>query len=324
MEKPRTYNADLARLPAALLPLTAQRRWVVWPWEARATKNGAAVKWTKPPRMAHDPSRNARSNDPETWGSYADAVAAVAAGNADGIGYMLKGSDIGAVDIDRCFDKDNAKLVSWAERLHDEAGGAYQEVTVSGGGLRIIGTVQGPETHRKFTLDRKTGAGIELYRNTARYITISGVEIGGPCAELPPLDQFIDKLLARHGQTPDGLDFNSAGPQQSASIDRIIQNGAPEGERSEQFQKVVWHLAGRGWSADQITDELSRHPNGIAAKFADRLHAEVARSFDKWRSRKRAAVGGSETSDAQRRPLSCVGGIDGSLAGALASPCYGG
>ena len=79
MEKPRTYNADLARLPAALLPLTAQRRWVVWPWEARATKNGAAVKWTKPPRMAHDPSRNARSNDPETWGSYADAVAAVAA-----------------------------------------------------------------------------------------------------------------------------------------------------------------------------------------------------------------------------------------------------
>ena len=148
MEKPRTYNADLARLPAALLPLTAQRRWVVWPWEARATKNGAAVKWTKPPRMAHDPSRNARSNDPETWGSYADAVAAVAAGNADGIGYMLKGSDIGAVDIDRCFDKDNAKLVSWAERLHDEAGGAYQEVTVDS--LTVIeGTGEiPPETPR--------------------------------------------------------------------------------------------------------------------------------------------------------------------------------
>jgi hypothetical protein len=27
---------------------------------------------------------------------------------------------------------------------------------VSGGGLRIIGTVSGPETHRKFTFDRKT------------------------------------------------------------------------------------------------------------------------------------------------------------------------
>jgi hypothetical protein len=302
MEKPRTYNADLAHLPTALRPLTTQKRWVVWPWTARAIKNGAAVRWTKPPRMARDPSRNARSNDPETWGSYAEAVAAVAAGNADGIGYMLKGSDIGAVDIDRCVDKDNAKLVPWAERLQNEAAGAYQEVTVSGGGLRIIGKVSGPETHRKFTLDRKTGAGIELYRNTARYITVSGIEMGGPCTDLPLLDEFIDRLLARHGQTPDGLDFNNAGPQKPTSIDHIIQNGAPEGERSEQFQKVIWYLAGKGWSADQITGELSRYPNGIAGKYANRLHAEVTRSFDKWRARKHAAVGGSEASDAPSWP----------------------
>ena len=88
-EKPRTHNADLAHLPPALIPLTAQERWVVFSWELRATKNGKE-KWTKPPRQARDPKRNARSNDRVTWGSYAEAVAAVAAGNADGIGYMLK------------------------------------------------------------------------------------------------------------------------------------------------------------------------------------------------------------------------------------------
>jgi hypothetical protein len=31
--KPPTFNADLANLPAALITLTRQPRWVVWRWE---------------------------------------------------------------------------------------------------------------------------------------------------------------------------------------------------------------------------------------------------------------------------------------------------
>ena len=225
-EKPRTHNADLAHLPPALVPLTEEQRWVVWPWELRTTKSGKA-KWTKPPRQARDPKHNARSNDPTTWGSYSDAVAAVEAGKADGIGYMLKDSNIGAIDLDHCVEKESTKLESWAEQLTNEANGAYQEITVSGGGLRIIGTVTGPETHRKFTFDRTTGAGIELYRNTARYITISGAEIGGPCTELPPLDAFIDTLLVRHsGQAAGGLDFNDAHPNALLLLGReVYQRG---------------------------------------------------------------------------------------------------
>src|SRR5262245_14359085 len=292
--KPCTHNGDLAHLPPALVPLTEEQRWVVWLWELRTTKSGKE-KWTKPPRQARDPRRNARSNDPSTWGSYADAVAAVAAGNADGIGYMLKNSNIGAIDLDHCVDQESSKLESWAEQLCGEANGAYQEITVSGGGLRIIGIASGPETHRRFNFDR-SGAGIELYRNTARYITISGLQIG-QCPGLPPLDAFIDMLFARHsGQAAGGLDFNDADPQASPDYDDLIQNGAPEGERSELFQAVVWHLAGKGWSAEQITDELAQHPTGIGAKYADRLHAEVFRSYEKWRSRKRASVTGGAAS----------------------------
>src|SRR5262249_42222547 len=62
------------------------------------------------------------------------------------------------------------------------------------------------------------------------------------------------------------------------------------------FQKVVWNLASKGCSIEQIIDELARYPDGIAAKYANRLHTEVSRSYEKWRSRKRAAVGGSEAS----------------------------
>lgn len=291
-EKPKTHCGDLAHLPEALLPLTNEKRWVVWPWELRVNKGGKE-KWTKPPRQARDPHHNARSNDPSTWGSYEDALVAVTAGNADGIGYMLLGSNVGAVDLDHVLDGDGK--IRWAEQVCTEANGAYQETTVSGAGLRIIGTANGPEVHRKFTFDRKTGAGLELYRNTARYITVSGLEINH-CPELPPLDGLIDTLFARHaygtkpGQT---LDFNNAPQQNALDYDALIQNGAPEGERSEAFQAVVWHLAGQGWTAEQITEELARYPNGIGTKYEDRLLAEVTRSYEKWKSHKRAAVTGA-------------------------------
>jgi hypothetical protein len=297
-EKPKTFCGDLAHLPQALLPLTEQKRWVVWPWELRQSKSGKE-KWTKPPRQARDPAYNARSNDPDTWGAYDEAVAAVAAGNADGIGYMLLGSGIGAIDLDHVVeDRDSGKLKRWAEQLQAESHGSYQEVTVSGGGLRIIGTASGLEVQRKFTFERNTGAGIELYRNTARYITVSGLEVGD-CAALPSIDDLIDTLLARHGGGPtrmdDGtLDFNAAERQRLFDYDALIRNGAPEGERSEAFAAAVWHLAGQGWSAEQIADELAKHPNGIGAKYADRLPAEVTRSYQKWHTRKRAAASGGE------------------------------
>jgi hypothetical protein len=296
-DRPRTFNGDLQHLPAALLPLTQEQRFVIWRWEWRARKGGGG-KWTKPPYQTRYPREPAKSNDPATWGSYQDAVAAVAAGEADGIGFMLKDASVGAVDLDHVRDPDTGQLVGWAAALSAEADGAYREPTVSGGGLRLIGVARGSEIHRKFTFDRATGAGVELYRNCARYITISGLQLG-ECSELPVIDGLLDALFARYSGTAqaNGHDFNEAGRQQSSiDYDELIENGAPEGERSELFQAVVWHLAAKGWTAEQITDELARHPNGIGAKYADRLHAEVARSYEKWRSRQHAAATGGAAS----------------------------
>jgi len=207
-QKPRTFAADLGNLPKALQPLTAEKRWVVWPWELRKSK------WTKPPRQACNPKCNARSNDPTTWASYADAVAAVVAGSADGIGYMLQNSQIAAADLDHVRDAQTGRLLGWAERLCVEADSLslYREITVSGCGLRFIGLSQGRELHRKFTFNRKNGAGIELYRNTARYITISGLQEGS-CEELGSIDDFLDTMLTRFNGQPvssgNMFDFNT-------------------------------------------------------------------------------------------------------------------
>jgi hypothetical protein len=295
-KKPHTYVADIARLPKALQHITEQKRWVVWRWELRTKKNGAQA-WTKPPYQCSNPKAAAKSNDPNTWGTYQAAVAAVAAGLADGIGFMLKDSEVAAADLDHVRDAQTGELLGWAKRLCVEADslGLYREVTVSGRGLRFLGLSQGNELHRKFTFNRRSGAGIELYRNCARYITISGLQEGS-CEEMGQISDYLNELLKRFDGQPVAsetiFDFNTAGPQPDYFRD-IIENGAPEGERSEKFQEVVWHLAGAGWSIEQIVDELAKYPNGIGLKYANRLLAEVRRSFRKWQSRRRAGAIGA-------------------------------
>lgn len=49
------------------------------------------------------------------------------------------------------------------------AAGCYVEATVSGSGIRVIGKSPGPEIHRRWAVNGRNGAGIEVYRNTARY-----------------------------------------------------------------------------------------------------------------------------------------------------------
>jgi hypothetical protein len=295
--KPFTYVADIAELPKALEPITKLKRWVVWRWELRSKKNGPPA-WTKPPYRCGNPRLAAKSNDPNTWGSYEDAVAAVAAGNADGIGFMLKDSEVAAADLDHVRDAQTGELIGWAKGMCHEAEqrGLYIEVTVSGAGLRFIGLSSGDELHRKFTFNRKSGAGVELYRNCARYITISGLQQGF-CAELGPIGDYFDDLIGRFNAPPpktDAFDFNNAGPQFDY-YQHIIENGTPEGERSEKFQEVVWHLASAGWTIEQIADELAKYPNGIGFKYSNRLPAEVTRSFRKWRGLRQAGATGAST-----------------------------
>src|SRR5262249_7117639 len=155
--------ANLATLPAALRSRTQERRWVCWKWTWKGNQ------WTKPPFQACDPSQFAKSNDPETWGDYSVAVAAVAAGNADGIGYMLPGSDLGAVDFDDCRDPQTGEIDEWAQ-AEIKATGSYIETTVSGTGLRILGIGSGGEIHRSFRIPGTVnGAKVELFRNTNRF-----------------------------------------------------------------------------------------------------------------------------------------------------------
>jgi hypothetical protein len=277
---PKTCCGDIADPPAALTPLVVRDQWVCWKWQRNSNGRG----WTKPPFCVDFPNEHAANNKVKTWGTYSAAVKAVTSGQAHGIGFVLTGTNIGAVDLDKCRDPETGEVDAWAQKILDHAAGAYVEVTVSGTGLRIIGIACGAAVHRKFNLKgERERAAIELYRGAVRYITVSGLQIGN-CYELPNIDTLIDDTVAQHSDnsghdSQNGFDFDDIGA--------LIRNGAPEGRRSEAFARVVWSLAGQGYTQEAIEEELRQFPNGIAAKFIKRLRPEIARCYEKWRQQHR-------------------------------------
>jgi hypothetical protein len=280
--KPKTYCADLTYLPDALHYLKNEKRWCCWKWTPKANPEG----WTKPPYQPN--GQHAKSNDPSTWCTYAEALAAYLAGKFDGIGLMLAGINLAASDLDKCRNPETGDIDLWASDIIDDAReeGAYIEVTVSGTGIRIIGMSSGARTQRSWSINGHGGR-IELFRNTERYITISGNEIG-QCGELPEFSLF-DRLIAKfdgaNKTSGNGtFDFNDA-PDQFGDIDEIIESGVPQGQRSEAFNYVVCQLAAQGLDVDEIEARLRKYPGGIAAKYWNRLRQEIERSFAKWEER---------------------------------------
>ena len=182
--RPQPVQGDLQNLPAALAPLVALPNWVLWNYEF---KEG---KWTKVP---YQPSGGgAKSNDPQTWSSYAAVIAA--RNDYDGIGFVLDG-EIAAFDLDDCRNPANGLINPWAKDLIDRAG-SYTEVTVSGEGLRIIGLAQGPKVH---TGDKPIDDVMKcaIYRRPGgRYITISGNPLPQSPQQLVNIDAVINAVAA--------------------------------------------------------------------------------------------------------------------------------
>jgi hypothetical protein len=267
--------------------LEEKGRWVCWRWEWR---NG---KWTKPPIQCGAGYPNyARTDDPATWGDYAEAAARVAAGGVDGIGYNMLGANLGAIDLDDCYILDTKITAQWAQEIISRAPqGIYGEITVSGSGLRVIGEANGPPLDTNFPMPH--GGKIELYRNKARYITISGNEIPSlklnGAGSLANIDEFLDMLRTEFKQEKAAKRAQGRMPRQGnwaygamhPGLFKIIENDVPEGERSDQFHYVINRMKELDWSVDRIVWLLELYPQGIASKYTGRLRQEVERAFNK-------------------------------------------
>jgi putative DNA primase/helicase len=240
-----------------------------WKWET-----GADGRPTKPPYQGRNPRWHARNNDPKTWSDLDTCMKNYTSGKVDGIGFALLHTEIGAIDIDHCRNKETGTLYPWAADVANRAK-SYCEVTPSLEGIRIIGRCTGTKVHRK--LDVADGVSCELYRVAERYITITGNQIG-QVGELGNIDKLIDDLLieleakkqAKQGDKT-GADTskpNGKGPKSKYDLDDLIKNGCGEhfnGDRSRAVWYVIHQLLERGDSVDDIVKVITDPNNSIAA-----------------------------------------------------------
>jgi putative DNA primase/helicase len=274
--KPSTHCGDLKKLAPALAKALAHRpNFVLWKW----VWDPENTEWTKPPFQARSPRKNASTTKPATWATYQEAVATL--NHADGLGVVLTDLDgITGIDLDHCRDPETGDVAPWAKGYLDEAEalGAYVEVSVSGTGFHVVGISNGAAMDNNWKIPgAHPKAKVEVYHKPkGRYLTISAAQFGTCADPLPNISKFVDDLIKR---------LKSAKTDGKRPIEDIITDGSPEGQRSEDFNRVVWSLASRGLTVEQIEARLEEHPDGIVKKYDGRLRQEVERSYEKWLER---------------------------------------
>src|SRR5215471_11091232 len=100
-------------------------QWVVWKYE-----DHGKPKRDKIPYDSHTGLR-AKSNDPQTWSTFAEALAAYQCGGFDGVGFVFAGGGgIVGVDLDGCRDPETGLLEPWAGEIVERVD-SYTEASPS-------------------------------------------------------------------------------------------------------------------------------------------------------------------------------------------------
>ena len=115
----------------------------------------------------------AASNNPDTWGTAAQAWSAKKRNGWAGIGYVFtSGAGVVGVDLDDCFEGDgNDRRLTDAARQIVQMLNSYTEYSPSGNGLHILACGAIPHSVKS--------PGFEMY-NELRYFTVTGRVYGDP------------------------------------------------------------------------------------------------------------------------------------------------
>lgn len=241
-------------LPPELEPLKQLPQWVLWRLETLPGRD----KPTKPPYSPITGNR-AESNNPATWGTYAQAAAMLerdTQGYYQGLGIMFAGGLYG-VDIDACIDP-LGRISDPTAAAIVETADSYTEYSPSGLGVHVLMYGSKPEGACKRHIADPTGDGkhdivAEMY-DSGRYFTVTGNVYGKPkpVQERTAQGRMIhaaiiqagDNLKAQRQQRPQNSPQNAPQAPQgnnSPSDVEIIQR-AMSSARGAEFARL--------WSGD--------------------------------------------------------------------------
>ena len=153
--------------------LTDKKIWVCW--RLTPDKDGG-----KDRKMPFNPvtGKAAKSNDPATWDTYAQAVDAYDHYGYTGIGFMFVPEDgyVG-VDIDHCYDPGTGQFSEIAQAVIAKQQ-TYIEYSPSGTGVHLLFKGKKPNGGC-----RNTELGIEMY-DSGRYFTVTEKPVEGSLDEI--------------------------------------------------------------------------------------------------------------------------------------------
>jgi primase-polymerase (primpol)-like protein len=224
MMMPATHSAGKGTYHNTSIPdeLKTLRQWVLWRYALRNDKK------TKIPYQPN--GKEAKSNTPETWVSFEEALEAYQLGSFDGIGFVFSDFDpYTGIDLDWKTHKDE-NIPSDAKAIID-ALQSYTEFSVSGKGCHIIVRGRLPESGRRKKLNSHLE--VEMY-SSGRYFCMTGLHL-----EDSPLtiEDRQDRLKELH----DSIFSEPKKPQQPVAQSRL--------ENDEIIEKAIAAKNGAAFTA---------------------------------------------------------------------------
>jgi hypothetical protein len=241
--------------PLTIDELKTQKRWVMWRSE---TVGG---KQTKVPYQID--GRKAQSNNPATWRTYAECIAAVS--RFSGVGVTL-GNGVFGVDIDKCCDAVTGKFTPESREIVIGLD-SYGEFSPSGTGCHVFCLGDMPEEYRACNTGKKGDSivrtipgckQIEL-KGAGFYFTLTERHLHKTPLDLMPRQEQINALC-----------------KQVASIAQSKPHLVISGNEEERFSKL--------WAGDMsdYDDNHSRADLALCCILARRFNNDVWKIHDEF------------------------------------------
>lgn len=151
--------------------LKERPQWVLWKPCGNSSK--------MPFQVSGNP---AKSNDPSTWTTFGEVLAAYDRGGYIGIGYVFSEDDpFCGIDLDGCRYVGKGEISDWAQKVIDRLG-SYSEISPSGSGIKIFVRGKLPLSSGKnkklpqFGGEGGKEAGIEIYDH-GRFFAVTGQQL---------------------------------------------------------------------------------------------------------------------------------------------------
>lgn len=279
--------------------LTALPQWVCWRYEQRGDKA------TKAPIDAKSNGRltYAKSNDPKTWASHADAIKACERHpELAGIGFCLAADDgLTGIDLDHVIDPDTGELQPEALEIVERFKGTYIERSPSGTGLRIFCCGK-PGRSGKNAGPVKW---CEIYdHKSPRYLTVTGNHWPGSATAVTEQQDALDWLHERFMTASTGRDGGKPSllPKQPLNLDdAALLDKATTAKNGAEFA-ALWSGDTSGHGSDDSAADLAlcnllAFWTGGDVNRIDRLFRQSELMRDKWDSKRGESTYGAWTVD---------------------------